>query len=486
MISLLLILHLGPAAGPAVATSCPALEAAVESLGGLASLRHRPPLLVAGRGEEFRTAEIQGPSPGRRVAAPHEERLAVDPSRGVAAYYLRTGRHDGTIRERSMRPPGGTAQGARQFGRRIPHLLLLEMSEQPVLVRCLADTVVAGQTQRRVMFAPPGEERQLEVWFAGPRADLVRIRYPLELPGLGETTVEFQYAGWGPHPVLFRMPASHQTVIDGEVLLQVQYTVVDTGVAAVSAMLPAAVVPTLPAPPTAFPVRWETVSEGTHLVTIGPGLTAMVVELGHELVVVEAPAEHPLLIGIPSSDAPGANALADTLLGRIADRLPGRPIRALVLTHLHSDHAGGVRPFVAAGIPVIGPQGSASFVGGIARAPLTRRPDSLTRRFQAPRLTEVADSLVLRGGGRELQLHEVGPNPHTDAMLMAYLPDARLVFQGDLFYPAAGQAAIVAGREPISRFFAAWLVRRGLEVERVFGVHGGVGMGEHLEAARRP
>jgi hypothetical protein len=65
---------------------------------------------------------------------------------------------------------------------------------------------------------------------------------------------------------------------------------------------------------------------------------------------------------------------------------------------------------------------------------------------------------------------DAGINPHTDGNLVVWIPAAGVVIQGDLFYFDAG-SGFHRGRERMNRFFAAWLLGRGIRPRLLYGVH---------------
>ncbi|HTO86892.1 MAG TPA: hypothetical protein VMR54_05115 [Thermoanaerobaculia bacterium] len=89
-------------------------------------------------------------------------------------------------------------------------------------------------------------------------------------------------------------------------------------------------------------------------------------------------------------------------------------------------------------------------------------------------------------GHRRLEVINVGANPHARENLFAWLPDERLLFQGDLFYYEEGAPFPPSGRETMNRFFAAWLAAPDLSPKAIYGVHDvGAVPPEALELAAR-
>ena len=107
----------------------------------------------------------------------------------------------------------------------------------------------------------------------------------------------------------------------------------------------------------------------------------------------------------------------DDILAKIKS-LTDKPIKFVILTHNHADHAGGAAKMAASGATVII---STDDLENMARAPnQTWLPDlAYSGRAQ------------LRLGGKEVDLYEV--RGHTRGDTLVYLPAERVVESGDLF-----------------------------------------------------
>ncbi len=199
----------------------------------------------------------------------------------------------------------------------------------------------------------------------------------------------------------------------------------------------------------------------------GPANTynTLLVDVGDSLVVIEAP----------------LTGLFRGIVQRVASQLaPGKPIRHVVTTHHHHDHSGGIRAWLGSDTTIhTGPQ-TAEFIRRVASAQHTLTP-------QAPvapenvRLDVVTDTTTIGEGANAVRLVQVGPAPHVDDMLIAYLPGARLVFVSDLF--AVPDGGWYPAPSPSFEFFAATLDRLGWEVDTFVSGHGLVGTPADLEAA---
>ena len=183
-------------------------------------------------------------------------------------------------------------------------------------------------------------------------------------------------------------------------------------------------------------------------------------EVGPDIYQVIGGSHHGLAIvgpyGIAVVDAPWYPERSETVLRLLEERWPGQPVRYIIMTHHHLDHSGGFRSFAEAGATLVAHEDALSFY-----------EDALVLAgFRGMTAVAVDGHAELDGIGRAIGVYDI-PNPHSDAMVGAYVPDTRLFFNSDLYSP---------GRElqfPLSMnaLFAA--VRyHGLDVERHVGSHG--------------
>jgi hypothetical protein len=71
-----------------------------------------------------------------------------------------------------------------------------------------------------------------------------------------------------------------------------------------------------------------------------------------------------------------------------------------------------------------------------------------------------------------VEIIDIGPSPHANEMLIAYLPKEKLVFQGDLVnLPNTGKYMPTTVNASTVHFFDT-IKRLGLDVDRITAVHG--------------
>lgn len=201
-------------------------------------------------------------------------------------------------------------------------------------------------------------------------------------------------------------------------------------------------------------------SVSVNLAEIAPGVWraeggshfSLVVEQPNRLVVVEAPL-----------NAQRSRAVLDTL----RSRFPSKRVGLVVNTHHHWDHAGGLREYLASGVPVATHRRNVTFVRGIGSAPKTVVRDALSRGRAAPAVTAVGDSLTLGAGDSRIVLYRL-PSAHAEGILAAYVPSARILFVADVLSPGPNLPALGSGE------VAALGRSAGLTIDRVVGAHGGI------------
>jgi glyoxylase-like metal-dependent hydrolase (beta-lactamase superfamily II) len=181
------------------------------------------------------------------------------------------------------------------------------------------------------------------------------------------------------------------------------------------------------APP---PVRVESerIAAGVFLLT-GGSHHSVAIEMRDHIVVVDAPLDD-------------ARSLA--VIAKLGELMPGKPIRVVVNTHHHFDHAGGLRAYVDAGATVLTHEGNRAFFAAAWAAPRTLNRDRLAASGKAATLQTFTDTQVLTDGARSLEVHRIAGSPHADGLAMVYLPAEKILIEGDVYTPAAAPPAAAA------------------------------------------
>ncbi len=186
----------------------------------------------------------------------------------------------------------------------------------------------------------------------------------------------------------------------------------------------------------------------------------------HHSVVVEMQ-DHVVVIEGPQDDARASAVLAET-----KKLLPSKPIKYVVNTHHHFDHAGGLGAFAADGITIITHDVNKAFLAQSLAAPRTVQPDKLAQSGKQPTVEGMQEKRVLSDGTRVLELHVLQGNQHHDGLIVAYLPKEKFLIEADAYTPAAPNTPPPAQPNPFSVNLHSNLERLKLDVEQILPLHG--------------
>jgi glyoxylase-like metal-dependent hydrolase (beta-lactamase superfamily II) len=203
-------------------------------------------------------------------------------------------------------------------------------------------------------------------------------------------------------------------------------------------------------------VKIDKAAEGVWYVT-GGSHHSVVVEMKDHLVVIEGPQN---------------DARATAVIAEVKKALPNKPIKYVVNSHHHFDHAGGLGPFVAEGAIIITHDVNKAFLEQSLAAPRTVQPDTLAKSGKKPVVEGVKDKRVLSDDTRTIELHHIQGNIHADGLLMAYLPKEKLLVEADVFTPPAPNTPPPAQPHPAQVNLYDNISGLKLEVDQILPLHG--------------
>ena len=119
--------------------------------------------------------------------------------------------------------------------------------------------------------------------------------------------------------------------------------------------------------------------------------------------------------------------------------IPGKPIRYIMNTHAHADHTGGLAALIAEGATIITHVSNQEFFERALNTPRTLLDDTLARNPRPAWVDPVEDRKVYSDGRRTVEMLHIWPTPHSNGLLVAYIPRERILFQGDFSLPQPGQ-----------------------------------------------
>jgi len=202
-------------------------------------------------------------------------------------------------------------------------------------------------------------------------------------------------------------------------------------------------------------------------VTPAPNVTAEPIGKGawllagqsHHSVLVEF-ADHLMLI-----DAPLSEARSLAVIAKAKELVNNKPLTQLVTTHHHFDHTAGMRAAIAEGMTVITQAGNKAWVEAMAKRPHSLQPDTLAKNATRLEVESVDAEREIKDQANDVVLYHVAGNPHSDTMLMAYLPRDRVLVEVDAFSPGATV-------HPYAANLLENIEKRKLRVDKIVSLHG--------------
>lgn len=172
-------------------------------------------------------------------------------------------------------------------------------------------------------------------------------------------------------------------------------------------------------PPDAKLGAWREIVPGVYVLVAEPATVNLGLVVG---------ADAALVVDAGSSPAHG-RALRAAVEG-----LTSRPLAAVVATHWHYDHAFGLGGF--GGVQTIGHESLGARLASAEAAEAAAELGLSAEDLAAPSRELALAAVVDLGGGRRVEIAHLGRG-HTDGDLVVVVPDADLVFAGDLIESAA-------------------------------------------------
>lgn len=488
----LIALLLGPVAVQAQSAQA-LIDQAAKTMGGMTALRALKNEMIESEGQQYDSASTPQPlGPTRQISTfryslirdltQPRVRLEWDgrnSARNQAIRYLEViDGNVGLLREgeadtakTNRLHPGRMATRLRE-GRRASTSLLLTAAAAQNTLRRLADAEVDGQRQQVISFIDNADEFQ--IYFNAKTHLPTQVDVLEDDPLEGDSSYLLRYRDWRTVGAVM-IPFSLRYELNGKVLQEEQIKSVRHNV-------------TFVADPFAIPgevrnsktdaapiasqwilrrvagnvsyqdfgrppnVEWTRLADGVHKIQ-GVGHATIVVEMRDHLVVVEGPLY---------------DARTTPVVQSIRDKFPNKPIRYVVPTHHHLDHAGGIRAFMATGATLVAPFSAKEFYSRVAKAPHTRKPDSFAMQPTAVVIEAFGGGpRILTDGQRRVEVHPL-PTSHAEDLVVVYLPENKILIEADHISPRNGQVR----RAPLVKEFITALDKLDLDVSTIVGIHG--------------
>ncbi|MEO8257521.1 MAG: MBL fold metallo-hydrolase [Acidobacteriota bacterium] len=277
---------------------------------------------------------------------------------------------------------------------------------------------------------------------------------------MGDMQIVANYSGWKDFGGVMA-PSKIVQTRGGWPFFDVDVTAAKANPADVAALVPAPAPPAgrggggggapggAPAPLT---VTNEKLGDGIYRLTTGPGsYDSLIVEFKDYVMMLEA----------GQSEARALAYIAET-----KKLIPNKPIRYVVNTHAHADHTGGIPTLIAEGATLVTQKNNEAFFEKALNTPRTLLNDTLAKNPKKAKIEAVAEKKVYSDGTHVVELYHVSPVPHSNGLMIVYLPKEKVLFQGDFSLPAAGQP----GNDHVKALVPI-LEKLNLDFDRYINVH---------------
>ena len=152
--------------------------------------------------------------------------------------------------------------------------------------------------------------------------------------------------------------------------------------------------------------------------------------------------------------------------------VPNKPIKYLINTHHHFDHAAGVRAYAAEGVTIVTHEINRPYFERAAVNSCNLAPDRLAKSKKKPVFQTMGDNMVLTDGTRSVELYQIIGNPHHDGIIMAYLRKEKILIEADVFNPGPAGAEPPKVPDPQSVNLESNVRRLNIDVDRILPIHG--------------
>jgi len=185
-----------------------------------------------------------------------------------------------------------------------------------------------------------------------------------------------------------------------------------------------------PAAPAPLVVTNEKLGDGLYRLTTGAG--------SYDSVIVEFK-DYVMMLEAGQSIARGQAYIDAT-----KKLIPNKPIRYVMNTHPHSDHTGGLPALAADGAVIITQKNNEEFLEKSLNNPRTLLDPNVDPLAKSPRKVKVeavAEKKVYSDGTRTVEMYHIPGAPHSNGLMVAYIPKEKVLFQGDFSLPNPGEQA---------------------------------------------
>ena len=175
--------------------------------------------------------------------------------------------------------------------------------------------------------------------------------------------------------------------------------------------------------------------------------------------------------GLVVIEAPMSSGYSAKVLELAQSKFPGVPVKAVITTSDAWPHIGGVREYVAHGIPVYVLDRTVPLIERFLQGLRTKYPDTLAKSPHPANLRAVSAKTVIGTGLNRVEIYPIHGET-TERQMMVYFPEHKLLYGSDPFQELDGKLFYP---QTVSELQNA-VEREHLAVDRFFMMHIGVNL----------
>ncbi len=170
--------------------------------------------------------------------------------------------------------------------------------------------------------------------------------------------------------------------------------------------------------------------------------------------------------GVVIVGAPLYEERSHAVMDWVESNIPEKPITHTIMSHHHTDHSGGARSYVAAGVAIVMHETAVPFFEGIFTAPSTIVADALAVNPVTANIIPVPmdGSLILESGSNPVNVYPLN-NDHAEDMVV--IEAGGVLFVADIYTPIPN-----APLPPEAEIIHDLITELGLQVDTIAGAHG--------------
>ncbi len=186
----------------------------------------------------------------------------------------------------------------------------------------------------------------------------------------------------------------------------------------------------------------------------------------HNSVAIEMK-DHLMVVEAPLYDGRSGPVLAEARkLGN------GKPVRYVINSHHHFDHAGGLRTAIAEGATLVTSELARPYYEKTFANPNRISPDLMEKSGRKASVTGVDGKRTFTDGERVVEVYYIDASVHAQGFMMVYLPREKILIEADAYTPGPPNSPPPARPNDLNLNLVQNIERLQLQVEQILPLHG--------------